>query len=81
MPFDKQAIFDSQVQHLVSMVRTARKARVPGLLEYARERAAELEADQSGLFVGLVLAVRSTLAIGGQVEASECEAQKSTKHP
>ena len=81
MPFDRQAIYDSQVQHLVSMVRTARKARAPGLLEYAMERAAELEADQSGLFVGLPAAVRSVLMTGGQASAGESDPRSPEKQP
>jgi hypothetical protein len=81
MPFNKQAIFDSQVQHLVSMVRIARAVKAPSLLDYARERAAELESDRSGLFVGLPAAVRSVLMTGGRANAGESDPRSLEKQP
>jgi hypothetical protein len=61
MSFDRQTIHDSLAKHLANMARIARAIKAPGLLEYARERAKELEADKSGLFVGLADAVRAEL--------------------
>ena len=67
----KQRAFEQQVQHLAHMVRLARTVKAPGMLDYARQRAAELQADQSGLYVGLVDAVRSALATGGPARPGE----------
>jgi hypothetical protein len=75
----KQQAFEQQVQHLVRMARLARAVKAPGLLEYARERAAELEADRSGLFVGLPAAVRSALASGGPARPGESDSQSPAK--
>jgi len=61
MSFDRQTIHDSQAKHLANMARIARATKAPGLLDYARDRAKELEDDKSGLFVGLADAVRAEL--------------------
>jgi hypothetical protein len=66
VPFCRHQAFQQQVQHL------ARMAQTPGWRAYARARAVELEADQSGLFVGLVDAVRSVLATGGPAKPGVC---------
>ncbi len=74
----KQRAFEQQVQHLVHMVRLARTVQAAGMLDYARHRAAELQADQSGLYVGLVDAVRSALA-GGPARPGGCEPPTQVK--
>lgn len=70
-PFDRQATFDAQLQHLLTM------AKLPGWKRYAWARALELSADQSGLFSGIDQAL--TAAMTGQAEGSVCEAQTLTK--
>ena len=49
---DFNQVFDQQVEHLTKM------ALQKGWIHYAKQRAQELEDDQSGLFKGLVEAVR-----------------------
>ena len=52
---DFNQVFEQQVEHLTKM------ALQKGWIAYAKQRAQELEADQSGVFVGLVEAVRERL--------------------
>jgi hypothetical protein len=52
---DFNQVFEQQVEHLVKM------ALQKGWIAYAKQRAQELEADPSGLWVGLVEAVRERL--------------------
>ena len=52
---DFNQVFEQQVEHLTKM------ALQKGWIAYAKQRAQELEADQSGLWVGLVEAVRERL--------------------
>jgi hypothetical protein len=47
--------FQTMVAHIATLSKT------PGWGAYARHRAAELEADQSGIWTGLVEAVRESL--------------------
>ena len=49
---DFNQVFEQQVEHLTKM------ALQKGWIPYAKERAQELENDQSGLWVGLVEVVR-----------------------
>ena len=49
---DFNQIFEQQVEHLTKM------ALQKGWIPYAKQRAQELEDDQSGIFKGLVEAVR-----------------------
>ena len=52
---DFNQVFEQQVEHLTKM------ALQKGWIAYAKQRAQELEEDQSGLWVGLVEAVRERL--------------------
>lgn len=52
---DFNQVFEQQVEHLTKM------ALQKGWIAYAKQRAQELENDQSGLWVGLVEAVRERL--------------------
>ena len=52
---DSTQVFEQQVEHLAKMVLQK------GWIAYAKQRAQELEEDQSGLWVGLVEAVRERL--------------------
>ena len=52
---DFNQVFDQQVEHLAKM------ALQKGWIAYAKERAQELENDPSGLWVGLIKAVRERL--------------------
>ena len=52
---DFNQVFEQQVEHLTKM------ALQKGWIAYAKQRAQELEADPSGLWVGLVEAVRERL--------------------
>lgn len=54
-PWHPQRMFQTQVDHLVWL------AQSPGWLDYARARAKELEADQSGMFVGLYAAIATRM--------------------
>lgn len=49
---DFSQVFEQQVEHLTKMVLQK------GWIAYAKQRAEELEADPSGLWVGLIEAVR-----------------------
>jgi hypothetical protein len=49
---DFSQVFEQQVEHLTKMVLQK------GWIAYAKQRAQELEADPSGLWVGLIEAVR-----------------------
>jgi len=49
---DFNQVFEQQVEHLTKM------ALQKGWIAYAKQRAKELEEDQSGIFKGLVEAVR-----------------------
>ena len=49
---DFNQVFEQQVEHLTKM------ALQKGWIAYAKERAKELEDDQTGIFKGLVEAVR-----------------------
>ena len=49
---DFSQVFEQQVEHLTKMVLQK------GWIAYAKHRAEELEADPSGLWVGLIEAVR-----------------------
>ena len=49
---DFSQVFEQQVEHLTKM------ALQKGWIAYAKQRAQELEADPSGLWVGLIEAVR-----------------------
>ena len=60
------------VAHLVSL------AQHPGSLDYAKARATELEACESGLWLGLRDAVRAEL---GQAKATASAALSATKPP
>ena len=64
-------IYARMVAHLVSL------AQHPGWLDYAKARATELEACESGLWVGLREAVRSEL---GRGKATVSEGQSATRH-
>lgn len=63
-------IFARMVAHLVSL------AQHPAWLEYAKARATELEACNSGLWLGLRDAVRAEL---GRARATASEGQSATK--
>jgi len=52
---DFNQVFEQQVEHLTKM------ALQKGWIAYAKQRAQELENDSSGLWVGLVEAVRERL--------------------
>jgi len=52
---DFNQVFEQQVEHLTKM------ALQKGWIAYAKQRAQELENDPSGLWVGLVEAVRERL--------------------
>jgi hypothetical protein len=52
---DFNQVFEQQVEHLTKM------ALQKGWIAYAKQRAQELESDQSGIFKGLVEAVRERL--------------------
>ena len=52
---DFNQVFDQQVEHLTKM------ALQKGWVAYAKQRAQELEEDQTGIFKGLVEAVRERL--------------------
>jgi hypothetical protein len=52
---DFNQAFDQQVEHLAKM------ALQKGWIAYAKERAQELENDPTGLWVGLIKAVRERL--------------------
>ena len=63
-------IYARMVAHLVSL------AQHPGSLDYAKHKAAELEACESGLWQGLRDAVRAEL---GRAKATASVAQSETK--
>lgn len=65
-------IFARMVAHLVSL------AQQPGWLDHAKARATELEACDSGLWLGLRDAVRREL---GRAKATASEARSATKPP
>ncbi len=75
MPFDRQAIYDRQLQHLVSLA----SIDIQQCKAYAWRRAKELAADESGLWAGMDAALRA--AMTGPAEASGCAAPGSTKRP
>jgi hypothetical protein len=63
-------IFARMVAHLATL------AQHPGWLDYAKAQATELEACESGLWVGLRDAVRAEL---GRAKVSAFEGQSATK--
>ena len=75
MPFNRQAEYQEQLEHLIDM------ARDPAWKSYAWSRAKELDADKSGLFSGI--AADLTAAIKGEkpgpVSDSESAPQTLTK--
>jgi hypothetical protein len=74
MPFDRQAIYDRQLQHLVRLA----SIEIQQCKAYAWHRAKELAADESGLWAGMDAALRA--AMTGLDEVPGCAAQKSTRH-
>lgn len=72
MTFDRQAHFQRQLQHLISM------AKLPGWKAYAWRRAQDLDAEASGLFAGMADALKAAMT-GGQGEGSESVDQCPTK--
>ena len=74
MPFDKQAIFDSQLQHLADM------ASRPGWKKYAWCRAKELASSEPGLFPGIDKALTQRMT-GGQASAGESDPRSPEKQP
>lgn len=72
MPFDRQAIFDSQLSHLADM------ARRPEWKRYAWDRAKQLAADESGLFSGIDKALTARMT-GGPEKAGESDGQSPEK--
>lgn len=64
MPFDRDAEFQAQLAHLMAL------AAVPGFQAHAWARAKALDADQLGLYAGMVAAVRA--AATGQAAPSVC---------
>lgn len=74
-PFNRQAIFDSQLSHLADM------AIRPGWKRYAWDRAKQLAADESGLFSGIDKALTARMArmTGGPEKAGESDGQTPEK--
>jgi hypothetical protein len=59
MPFDRQAEYQAQLQHLISL------ARLPDWKLYAWNRAKELDADKSGLFHGIAQDLTAAMSATG----------------
>jgi hypothetical protein len=75
MPFDRQAEYQAQLDHLISL------ARLPDWKAYAWRRAKELEADESGLFRGLPDSLTAAMSKPGPACAPVSADQTTTKHP
>jgi len=75
MPFDRQAIYDRQLQHLVRLA----SIDIQQCKAYAWRRAKELAADESGLWAGMDEALRA--AMTGPDEVSGCVAPESMRRP
>jgi hypothetical protein len=74
MPFDRQAEYRAQLEHLVAL------AQIPGWKAYAWERAKVWDADRSGLFSGIADDLRrEMLAKAGQAKPSEPGDPTSTR--
>ena len=71
--FDKKAIFQSRLQHLIELAQT------PGWKAYVWHKAKELDAETSGLFKGIADALKA--AMTGQAKNGVLERQNKTKPP
>jgi hypothetical protein len=66
MPFDRQAEYRAQLEHLVALAQT------PGWKRHAWDRAQFWDAEQSGLFAGIAADLRrEMLARAGPAKPSE----------
>lgn len=75
MPFTRQAEYQAQLDHLISL------ARLPDWKAYAWKRAKELDADESGLFRGLPASLTAAMSALGPACAPESGDPTLTKSP
>ena len=73
MPFNRQAEYQAQLDHLISL------ARLPDWKAYAWRRAKELEADDCGLWRGICADLTASMSPAGQACVPASDALTPTK--